>query len=71
MTSLSYSVMVLTVGQVLAACSDSGPSEPEADSPEGTLTVTGADPTTLPLDSTFTLRVFGSGFATDSKVVLT
>lgn len=55
-----------------AACSDSTPSGLEDGSPDaGTVRVTGADPTTMPLDSTFTLRVFGSGFKPDSRVVLT
>jgi hypothetical protein len=47
------------------------PSQPDPDASDpGAVRVTGAEPTHLPLDSTFTLRVFGSGFGTDSKVVL-
>lgn len=54
------------------ACSDLTPSEPDTDSADAAVVrVTRADPTILPLDSTFTLRVFGSGFRPDSRVVLT
>jgi hypothetical protein len=64
----SWPLLICLLG---AACGDSSVSELDTDAPDtGAVRVTGAEPTTLPLDSTFNLRVFGSGFGTDSKVVL-
>jgi hypothetical protein len=60
------------VGLSVAACSDVTPPDPDEDRIDaGEVTVTRAEPTVLPLASTFTLRVFGSGFTPTSRVVLT
>jgi hypothetical protein len=63
--------MVLTTLLATALGCSGNPSGPDGDEGDVGPVVTGAAPTTLPLDSTFNLRVFGSGFEPGSRVVLT
>jgi hypothetical protein len=65
----SWPLLICLLG---AACGDSSVSELDRHSPDvGEIAVTGVNPTLLLLDSTFVLRVFGSGFEPGWRVVLT